>query len=98
MRTSIKVIAATLSLATMLSNAHAGEQSTYAADRALHRSIAMQGDQALLTIQSSAVDLISQSIRNQMAVSLPLYAVQDDTHQIRPEVVGTEVAQAASGY
>ncbi|MGJ8669144.1 MAG: hypothetical protein ACSHXK_06615 [Oceanococcus sp.] len=72
MRYSIKVIAATLALSSMMgTTANAEEQVSSSDDWPMGMSIAMQGDIALLNIQSSAASSIAQSIRQQMAGVLP---------------------------
>lgn len=74
MRTSIKVIVATLGLMALHGAVAADDQMLNDQGRVLYRSIAVQGDQALLDIRASVVASISQSMNQQMAASLPQLA------------------------
>lgn len=83
MRASIKVIVASLGLIALQGTAAADDHMLNGQSRALYRSIAMQGDQALLDIRTSVVDSISQFMGHQMAVSLPQLTASDSQNASR---------------
>ncbi len=98
MRTSIKVIAATLGLVGIMGNALADDQSSQPRNRGLHLAIALQGDQALLDIRSASADSIELSIRSQMATSLPMVLSMVDSAAAQPVDTDTDLVVAATKY
>ncbi len=64
-------IAAALCLIASAGLAQAEEASPRPADRTLHYVIALQGDQALLDIQSAAAAAIPESVNASMEAALP---------------------------
>ncbi len=75
MRTACKMILVSLGLMAIHGTAAADDQMLPGQDKAMYRSIAMQGDQALLDIRASVVAAIPQSVNQQMAASMsPLAA------------------------
>ncbi len=67
---AFKIILASLGLMAIHGTAAADDQMPPGLNKAMYRSIAMQGDQALLDIRASVVASIPQSVNQRMAASL----------------------------
>lgn len=79
MRTFITNTLVGLTVLIAAGSAHAAEDTSTATNRALHLSIALQGDQALVDIRSSVVAALPQLMREQMETALPRFVVANGT-------------------
>lgn len=95
MRTTIKVIAASLGLLALQGAAAAEGQDQ---NRALYHSIAVQGDQALLDIRASVVGSIAPSMNQQMAASLAQLAVADEPNHAQQVDADGDLTAMALGH
>ncbi len=98
MRISIQAIAAALSMMALQGNAIADDQRVNTPNRALHLSIALQGDQALLDIRTSALGSISNAIEHQMATFLPRVSAADHANQEQRARGGIDLAAIPMDY
>lgn len=95
MRTTIKVIVASLGLLALQGAAAAEGQDQ---NRALYHSIAVQGDQALLDIRASVVGSIAPSMNQQMAASLAQLAVADEPNHVQQLDADSDLTAMALGH
>lgn len=98
MRTAIKIIVASLGLMALHGTATAEDQMLNEQSRALYRSIAAQGDQALLDIRASVVGSISQFVNRQMAASLPQLAEAGHPNHSQRLDGNTDLTSIAMGH
>lgn len=98
MQTIIKTTVILLGVVGILGSASADVVSIAPNHRALHLAIALQGDQALVTIRSASQAAISSAIQMQMDNALPRDQAASDMATVHPDSSGKELVAVVADF